>query len=65
MRTVRQEDDGKVLRLFSIESDAVKAANLIARGALERYQSIQHKSGNGWLVEDKETGRQFDANGPI
>ncbi len=65
MRTVRQEDGAKVLQLFQLESDAIQAAQLIARGALERYQAVQHKSGNGWLVQDKETGRQLDASGPI
>lgn len=65
MQTVRQEDDGKVLRLFALESDANSAAGLIARGALERFEVIQHKSGNGWLVHDKESGRYLDASGPI
>ena len=65
MRTVRQEDNGKVLRLYPNESDASKAAALIARGVLERYVAVTHKSGNGWLVQDKETGRQLDAAGPI
>jgi hypothetical protein len=65
MYTVRQEENGKTLRLFNSESDATAAAQMIARGALERFRAVQHKSGNGWLVQDKETGRQLDADGPI
>lgn len=65
MHSVRQEDDGKVLRLFPTMDDAIKNAQLLARGSLERFHAVKHKSENGWLVHDKESGRQYDAAGLI
>lgn len=65
MRSVREEDNGKVLRLFITMEEAMANAQLLARGSLERFHAIEHKSKNGWLVQDKESGRQFDAAGLI
>lgn len=65
MTPVRVEVAGKVLRLFPSFHDAQVRAQLLAHGALERFQPVEHESGTGWLVSDKESGRQFDDAGPI
>ena len=50
--SVRQVENGEVLRLFPSEKDASKVAVEISCGDLERFEAILHESQNGWLVVD-------------
>lgn len=67
MSKVRIEDMsmGKVLYLHTAKSDAEELARQLGRGHLERFQSVEHSSGLGWFVKDKESGRVFDAQGLV
>lgn len=65
LHSVRQEWQGKVYRLFSSQEAAQKDAGLLARGALERFVCVMHASQNGWIIVDKESGREYDSSGVV
>lgn len=64
-KSIRQEWEGKVFRLFPDLDAAHKAAVLLARGVIERFTPQMHESQNGWIVLDRETGSHYDEAGLV
>lgn len=59
---VREEDGSFVLRLFGSFEDCL--AEAVALSQWGRFHTpVQHRSRNGWIVLDRETGDVYDAAG--
>lgn len=62
---IRDESSGKTMYLYPTQAEADALAIQLGRGHLERFKAVEHASGNGWFVKDRESGRLYDAQGVI
>lgn len=53
------------LKLLPSKEDAEQLGLALGSGHLQRFEAVEHESLAGWITRDRQTGRVYDAVGPI